>query len=125
MTEERKLELIQKMYWDYIVSPSQLLDKIEGKAEWIDERERYRVFVRTFETLKWHETVGIWSIEQCKECLNNEEIEKNIRRQQRSRFQYLRDFLNGKDVSPPEENFELLKRIIPILTAGRWYSIKK
>lgn len=124
MTEERKLELIAKMYWDYIVSPSEILSKIEGKTAWRDKAEHDRVFVRTFETLKWQETVSIWSIEQCKKCLNDKDIEKNIRREQRARFEYLRDFLQGKDVSPPEQNFELYKRIIPLLVSNRWYGIK-
>ncbi len=124
MTEERKLELIAKMYWDYIVSPSEILYKIEGKTAWIDKAEHDRSFVRTFETLKWQETVSIWSIEQCKKCLNDEDIEKNIRREQRARFEYLRDFLQGKPVSPPEQNFECYKRIIPLLVSNRWYGIK-
>lgn len=124
MTREKKLELIKRMYWDYIVSPSQILDKIEGREPWADERERDRTFVRTFETLKWHETVAVWSIDQCMECLDNKEIEKSIRRQQRARFGYLRDFLHGKPVSPPEQNFECYKRIVPLLVSDRWYGVK-
>jgi hypothetical protein len=124
MTREKKLELIRKMYWDYIVSPAQLLDKIEGIVPWTDENERNRTFVRTFETLKWHETVSIWSVSQCIKCLDNPDVEKHIRRQQRARFEYLRDFLQGKPVSPPKQNFECYKRIVPILVSDRWYGIK-
>lgn len=112
------------MYWDYIVSPSQLLDKIDGRTAWTDERERNRVFVRTFETLKWNQTVEIWSIEQCLKCFENSEIEKSIRRQQRARFNYLRDFLHGKTVSPPGQNFECYKRIVPLFVSDRWYGVK-
>lgn len=124
MTREKKLALINKIYWDYVVSPEEILDKIEGKSEWTDERERNRTFVRTFETLRWNETVAIWSLKESMACLDNEDIEKNIRRQQSARFHYLRDFLHGKTVSPPEQNFECYKRIVPLLVSNRWYGVK-
>ena len=92
---------------------------------WTDENKRNRTFVRTFETLKWHEIVAIWSLDQCFGCLDNPRIEKLIRGQQRARFEYLRDFLQGNPVRPPEQNFECYKRIVPIVVSDRWYGMKR
>ena len=72
LSQEKKLELIRSLNWDYDVSPEDMLSVIEGKPGTAAPFDRKFLFVRSLERLPWHYMIGLWGVETAKELYTPE-----------------------------------------------------
>lgn len=122
MTREKRLEWIEKLVWDYATSPEDILYAIEHPTkenEWL----RQKMFVRSFERMKWQDVVRFWGIETCKR-MDSSAIRGNIRPSLRNRYDYIFGILRGEAVSVSKQYIEDYRKIITPFLSDRWYNHK-
>ncbi|MGP1418709.1 MAG: hypothetical protein ACTTJZ_02705 [Sphaerochaetaceae bacterium] len=119
MTEEEKLRTIKNLYWDYTVSPSDILEIIKGSKKASSE-ERRRIFVRCFEHLPWQNVVWLWGIDECMK-MDTADTRRRIRPQLRGKYDFIYGILQGKPVSVSRQDIEIRRKLIAPLLSDRWH----
>ena len=65
LSKAQKLDLIEKLNWDYDVPSQKILDIVEGNSDRCEIFSREKIFARSLETLLWEDLVNLWGLENC------------------------------------------------------------
>ena len=60
-----KLNLIEKLNWDYNISAEDILAVIENRLEQVGAFNRDNLFARSLETFLWEDLVNLWGLDNC------------------------------------------------------------
>jgi hypothetical protein len=72
LTHEEKLRLLRSLNWDYLDTPEDMLEVVEGRLSSSGAFDRGGLFVRSMERLAWHGFIGLWGLEAVKELYTPE-----------------------------------------------------
>jgi len=115
-----KQEIIDKVFWDYRITPEQVDAARTGKG-W-DTGEF--ILRRLFDRLDWYELIDLLGMERIKACLTPEFIQTLRTIDLREKYEYIRNILQGQAVSVPGWSDANRRRRRHSLLSDRWYRSK-
>jgi len=120
LTREKKLELMRTLNWDYLVTPEQMLDVVEGKIEKIGPFDKTFLFVRSLVRLPWHYMIGLWGVETAKELYTPEAAARLWPKSMRRTYDFAFAVLRREPVSLAEWGSPRSRELQNTFFSHRW-----
>jgi hypothetical protein len=120
LSHEEKLDLMKTLNWDYLVTPQQMLDVLEGKTEKVPPFDKTFLFVRSLERLPWHILICLWGVEAAKELYTPEAAARLWPKDLRSRYDFAFAILRREPVSLAEWGSPHHKQLQDTFLSHRW-----
>jgi hypothetical protein len=76
MSDEERLEYFMRIFWDYNLPAEEFNAVLAGKKTKIGHYDKYMLFRKLLESYPWFTILKLFSINQIKELLTTEVIEK-------------------------------------------------
>lgn len=115
--------LIQELYWEYTVDAKRLLKEMDENNPALYP-DLQNLFVRAFESMHWEDVVHLFGRENIHKIIEIEDIPKKIRPQLRSKYNTVKDILQGKPIVYNESEVKRLREAIAPFLSNRWYRYK-
>jgi len=88
--QEKRLELIRKILWDYNNPPEQCISVLEGKQSSAGHYNEQSIFIKLLESFPWFTVMDLVPMERIKVLLTEELIGKLRAEQLRKRYEFIR-----------------------------------
>ena len=122
LTNDKKIELMKSLNWDYLDKFEDMLDVIEGRLESSGAFTRDKLFVRSLERLPWHYVTALWGIEAVKKLYTPEIAQRIWPKSRRSHFDFALAVLRREPLPITRWGDEHYKQMWRPVFSNRWYN---
>jgi len=121
LTREEKLNFMRTLNWDYLVTPEDMLDVLEGKQEKVGPFDRTFLFVRSLERIPWHYMISLWGVETAKELYTPQAAARLWPKSIRRNYDFAFGILRGEPVSAAEWGSPYCRELQSTFLSHRWH----
>ncbi len=125
MTYEEKYKKLKGIFWDYDTEKLPLDKIIIRQYGFIDNYVFNLILSRMLERLNWYDLLDILSLQNVREFLTKETIDRLHFAELRDKYEFIRKVLSGENISFTGWGDEYYKKIKHTLFSNRWYSTKQ
>lgn len=111
--EEKKIELVSKINWDYSYTAKELLDVISNKND--NSLFRLSLYIKSLTAFTWQDLIYLWTIDECNRLYTEKVRRALFPRELRETYDDIFELLRTKTLSRRErtlEEFEKFKATI-------------
>ena len=120
MINNRKIDIVKLLNWDYDVSNEELLSIIDGRKIGDSVFDVNKLFIRSLERLNWLNIVCLWGIDKFKELYTVELSKQLFPKQLKQKYDFTAAILRGETVSATEWGSERAKQLQHTFLSNRW-----
>lgn len=119
LSDEQKLHLIEKLNWDYNISPDDILEVIKGTKTSVAAFTRENLFARSMETFLWEDLVNLWGLETCKNLYTEKTRRMIFSKPLREEYDVVFSVLQGNPLPVSGQSAERIERLRSSLLFNR------
>lgn len=92
--KNKKIKMFSRLYWDMNVDPEQLYQMLDGKIDGIGQIKKADLYARLLTTYDWYTLLKLVPLENLKQALSDQVINRIYPKALKDRFLYAREVLS-------------------------------
>lgn len=90
MNRQQRYKVLKSVMWDYVISPNDMENLLDGKIVKAGHYTREKLFAKMLTGLPWYTIIQLLPVEDVKEMLTNEVIEVLWPKSVQKQYEYVR-----------------------------------